>query len=72
VTCPHNSGSPFRQQDIKGIKEEHPARDSLKHNVLTGAIVSFVPLPEYCPAGFKIYQSPREYDKEQTLPVRRV
>ena len=71
MTCPQNSGSLFRQKDIKVIKEEHPARESLKHNVLTGAIVSFVPLPEYCLAGFKINQSPREYDKEQTLPVRR-
>jgi len=57
-----------RQQDIKIIKEGSPLKDSLKHNVFSGEIISVFPLPEYCLAYFKIRGSPREYDFEIKFP----
>jgi len=58
----------IRQQDIKIIKEGNPLKDSLKHNVIAGRIVSVFPFPEYCLLYFKINGSPRAFDFEIKLP----
>ena len=57
-----------RQQDIKIIKPGTPLKDALKHNVLTGRVVSVFPFPEYCLLYFRINTSSREFDFEIKLP----
>ncbi|MBU1344120.1 MAG: ABC transporter ATP-binding protein [Proteobacteria bacterium] len=58
----------IRQQDIKIIRKGVPIKDSLKHNVFSGKIISLLQLPEYCLMHFKVDGSPKQHDLELKFP----